>query len=115
VRGGYVEAQQLDETRQARRLTLREVQHQPRERRSVDDRVLKRALQPAADKPCVERIVAVLDQDSTLRETQERPTGIAKLGRADKHRAVDVVALLRVGVDRRAAIDEGVEERERAG
>jgi hypothetical protein len=77
--------------------------------------VLQRALQPAADEPRVERVVAVFDQDSALRKTQKCPAGIAELGRADEHRAVDVMPLLGVWVDRRSAVDERVEEGERTG
>jgi hypothetical protein len=57
----------------------------------------------------------VLDQDGTLRKTQERPSRIAELGRADEHRAIDVMPLLGVWVDRRAAVDQGVEEGQWAG
>ncbi|HXC77460.1 MAG TPA: hypothetical protein VNU19_10445 [Candidatus Acidoferrum sp.] len=75
----------------------------------------QRAFQAATHQPAVEGIVAVLDQDSALGEPKERPAGITKLRRADQHRPVDVVALLGVGVDRRAAVDERVEKGQRAG
>jgi hypothetical protein len=75
----------------------------------------QRAFQPAPNQPCVEGIVAVLDQHGAMRETKEGPSRVTKLGRPDQHRPVNVVPLLGVGVDGRTAIDEGVEKRERAG
>jgi hypothetical protein len=75
--------------------------------------MLERAFQAAAHEPRVERIVAVLDQDSALREAQECAAGIPELGRADQHRAIDVVAPFCVRVDGCPAVDQGVEERER--
>ncbi len=74
--------------------------------------MLERALQTATDEPCVERIVAVLDQHRALSETQEGTARVAKFRRADKHRAVDVMAPVRVRVYRRLAVDEGVEKGE---
>jgi len=76
--------------------------------------VLERALQPAADEPGVEGVVAVLDQHGAVGETQERTARIAKLRCSDEHRAVDVVAPVGVRIDRRLAVDQGVEEGERA-
>jgi hypothetical protein len=76
--------------------------------------VLERALESATDEPCVEGIVAVLDQHRAVSETQEGPARVAKLRCADEHRAVDVMAAVGVGVDRRLAIDQGVEEGKRA-
>ena len=105
-----VEPELLDEEREAWRLTLRQLEHQPRERRGVDDRVLERALQASADEPGVERVMAVLDQNRPLSETQERTAGVAKLGRANQHRSVDVMPAMGVGVDRRLAVDKRVEE-----
>ena len=109
-----VEPEHLDEPGQAGRLALGQVEHQSRQGGGVDDRVLERALQAAADEPRVEGVVAVLDKDRGLRKTQERAPRILELWRADQHGAVDVVALARVWVDGRAAVDESVEERERA-
>jgi hypothetical protein len=77
--------------------------------------VLEWALEPTADEPRVEGVVAVLDQHSTVREPQKCPPRIAELGRADEHRAVDVMPLLGVRVDRGAAVDERVEKGEGAG
>jgi hypothetical protein len=76
--------------------------------------VLERALQPTADKPRVERVVAVLDQHRAVRETQERATSVLELGRSDEHRPIDVVALPGIRVDGSAAVDECVEEGKRA-
>jgi len=75
----------------------------------------QRAFEAAANQPAVEGIVAVLDQHSALGESKEGPPGITELRRTDQHRAVYVVALLRIGVDRRAAVDERVEKGQRAG
>jgi hypothetical protein len=72
--------------------------------------MLERALQPAADKPRVERVVAVLDQHRALGKPQEASPGVLELGRADQHRAVDVMPLAGVGIDGRATVDQGVEE-----
>jgi hypothetical protein len=58
--------------------------------------------------------MAVLDQDGALGKTKERAAGVTKFGRSNQHRPVDVVPLLRVGIDWRAAIDERVEKRQRA-
>jgi hypothetical protein len=74
----------------------------------------QRTLKPATDQPAIECIVAVLDQDGALRETKEGPACVAKLRRADQHRPIYVVSLLGIGVDRRTAIDERVEKRQRA-
>jgi hypothetical protein len=76
--------------------------------------MLERALQAAADEPGVECIVAVLDEHGALGEAQESPARVLELGRADQHRAVDVVSPPGIGVDRRAAVDQRVEERKRA-
>ena len=111
----HVETQLLHQPREPRSLALGQLEHEPGQRRGIDDRVLQRALQPSSDKPRVEGVVAVLDEDGALREAQERAPGVTELGRPDQHRAIDVVALLRIRVDRRAAIDEGVKKRQRAG
>jgi hypothetical protein len=108
-----VQSQLLDKPGKARGLTLRKVQDEAREGRRVDDRVLERALQAATDKPRVERVMAVLDQHRAVRETKEGAAGVAKLRRADQHRAVDVVTPVRVRVDRRLAVHKRVEEGER--
>jgi hypothetical protein len=108
-----VEAKLFDEPRQAGRLAFGQVKDEARQGRGVDDRVLERALQAAADEPGVEGVVAVLHQHRALGEPKEGPSRVLELRGADEHRAVDVVALARVGIDGRAAVDEGVEERER--
>ncbi len=67
--GGHdVEAELLHQPREPRRLSLRKVKHQPRERGGIDDRMLERALQAAAHQPGVKGVVAVLDQHCALRE-----------------------------------------------
>jgi len=113
--GRDVKLQLLHEAGQARSLALGEIEHQPRQRRCVDDRVLERALQPPPYQPGVEGIVAVLDEDGALSEAQERPAGVPELRCANQHRAVDLVALLGVRIDGRPAVDKGVEERQRTG
>ncbi len=102
----HVEGELLDQARQSRRLSLGKLHHEAGQRRRVDDGVLERALQPAADEPGVEGVVAVLDQHGAVGET--------KLRRSDEHRAVDVVAPVGVRIDRRLAVDQGVEEGEGA-
>jgi hypothetical protein len=111
----HVQAQLLDQPREPWGLALGQLEHEPGQSGGIDDRMLQRALEPATHEPGVERVVAVLDEDGALREPQEGAPRVSELRRTDQHRAVDVVALLRVGVDRRAAIDERVEERQRAG
>jgi hypothetical protein len=59
--------------------------------------------------------VAVLDENSALCETKERPASIAKFGRPYQHRPVDVVTLLGVRIDWSAAVHEGVEKGQRPG
>jgi hypothetical protein len=71
----------------------------------------QRAFEPPTDQPGVEGIVAVLDQDGALGETEEGPARVTKLRRAYQHRPVDVVSSLGVRVDGRAAIDQRVEKR----
>jgi hypothetical protein len=114
VRRRDIEGELLDQPRQSRRLSLGKLQDEPGQGRRVDDRVLERALQAPADEPRVESVVAVLDQHGTLSEPQEGAARVAKLRRADEHRAVDVVAPVGVRIDGRLAVDEGVKERERA-
>ncbi len=76
--------------------------------------MLEWTFEPATDQPGIERVVAVLNENSALSEPQECPARIPELWRADQHGAVDVMALARVGVDGRAAVDQSVEERKRA-
>jgi hypothetical protein len=77
--------------------------------------MLERAFEPPAHEPRVESVMAVLDENGALSETKERPTCVPELRRSDQHRTVDMVALLRVRVYRRAAVDERVKEGKRAG
>jgi hypothetical protein len=114
VRRSDVEAELLDQAGEAGRLTLRQVENEPSQGRGVDDRMLERALQAAADEPGVECIVAVLDEHRALGEAQESSARVPELGRTDEHRAVDVVSPPGIGIDRRAAVDQRVEERKRA-
>jgi hypothetical protein len=114
MRGSDVQREQLDQLREAGCLAFWKFQHEPRKSGRVDDRVFERALQASTDEPRVERVVAVLDEHRTVRETQEGAARIAKLRRPDQHRAVDVVAPVCVRVDRRLAVHQRVEERERA-
>jgi hypothetical protein len=74
--------------------------------------MLERALEATTDQPGVERIVAVLDENGALCESQERSPRISELGGADEHRAIDVVTLAGVRVDGRATIHQRVEEGE---
>lgn len=109
-----VQAELFDETRQTGRLPLRQVQHEPREGRGVDDRVFERALQTTTDKPRVERVMTVLDQHRALRKAEEGAPRVLELWRADEHGSVDVMPPSRVRIDRRTAVDQRVEEREGA-
>jgi hypothetical protein len=113
VRGRDVDPELGHQAGQARGLAFRKVEHEARERGRVDDRVLERALEAPADEPRVEGIVAVLDQDGALREAEKPTAHVLELGGTDEHRAVDVVSPPGVRVDRGAAVDEGVEERQR--
>jgi hypothetical protein len=110
VRRRDVEAELLDETRETGRLAFREVEDEPGERRRVDDRMLERALEATPYEPRVEGVVAVLDEHRPLRESKEATSRVLELWGADQHRAIDVMALARVGVDRGTAVDQGVEE-----
>jgi hypothetical protein len=114
MRGRHVQAQLRDQTRESWRLAFGQVEHQPREGGGVDDRVLERALEPTADQPGVESVVAVLDQHRAVRETQESATRVLEFRCSDEHRPIDVVALARVRIDGSAAVDERVEEGKRA-
>lgn len=109
-----IETKLLDEPRQSWCLTFRQLEDEPRECGGVDDRMLERAFQAAPDEPGVEGVVAVLDEHCAVRKPQERSTSVLEFGRADEHRTVDVMPFARVGVDRRAAVDERVEKRKRA-
>ena len=111
----HVKVELLDQARQTRRLPFWQVQHQPGERGRVDDRVLEWALETAPDEPRVESVMAVLDEHRALREAKEASPRVPELRGANEHRAVDVMPLARVGVDRRAAVDQGVKERQGAG
>jgi hypothetical protein len=119
VEGGvsrrHVEAELLHQPCQTGGLALLKLEHEPGEGRGVDDRVLERAFEPPAHQPGVECVVAVLDENCAMGESKKRPSCVAKFWRADQHRTVDVVPLLGIGVDRRPAIDERVEEGKRAG
>jgi hypothetical protein len=114
VRRRDIEAQLLDQPGQAWRLALGQVEHQPGKRGGVDDGVLERALEAAPHEPRVEGVVTVLDEHGALRKPQKRAPRVLELRSADEHRAVDVMAFARVRVDRRAAVDESVEEGQRA-
>jgi hypothetical protein len=112
--GRDVERELLDQLGEAWGLTFRKIHDEARQGRRVDDGVFERALQASTDEPRVEGVVAVLDQHRAVCESQEGAARIAKLGCADQHRAVDVVPPVRVRVDRRLAVDQGVEKGERA-
>jgi len=112
VGGSDIEGKLLDQTSKSRRLAFGQLQHKPCQCRRVDDRVLQRTLEAPADQPRVEGIVAVLDKHGALGKSKEGSASVAKLGRPNQHRPVDVVPLLGIRVDRRTAVDEGVEKRE---
>jgi hypothetical protein len=115
VGGRGIELQDLDQAGQAGSLAGGQLQDQTGQGGGVDDRVLEGCAQPASHQPGIEGVVAVLDQDGAPGEAQEGPPGVAELGRADQHLAVDQVAAAGVGVDRRPAVDQGVEEGQGAG
>jgi hypothetical protein len=108
----HVEAELLNQPCQPGGLAFRELEHEPCKGRGIDDRVLERTFEPPAHEPRVESVVAVLDQNRALREAKERASRVAKFGSAYQHRTVYVVSPLGIGVDRRAAVDERVEEGE---
>jgi hypothetical protein len=114
MRRRHVEGEHLDKHRQAGCLALGQLEHESRQGGGVDDRMLERALEASSDEPRVERVVAVLDEHGSLRETQKRTARIAKLRRADEHRPVDVMPAVGVRVDRRLAVHERVKEGEGA-
>jgi hypothetical protein len=66
VRRSHVKLEHFDESRQSRRLTLGQVEHQPCESRGVDDWMLERPLEAASHQPGVECVVAVLDEDGSV-------------------------------------------------
>jgi hypothetical protein len=113
VRRRHVQLQHLDEAGQAGRLTLWQVEDEPREGGGVDDWMLERTLQASAHQPGVERIMAVLDQHRTLSEAEKGTASVAKLGRPNQHRPVDVMAAVGVWIDRSLAVHQRVEERQR--
>jgi hypothetical protein len=110
VRRAHIQLQRLHDPGQARGLAPGQVEHQPGQRRGVDDRVLERLLQAPPHQVGVEGVVAVLDQHRAPRKAQESRAGVAEAGRAHQHRAVDLVPLLGVSVDGGAGFDQGVEE-----
>ena len=110
---GDVDAEVGDQPGESGHLALRQLHHEAGQCRRVDDRMLERALQATADQPGVESVMAVLHEHGAVGETHEGAPRVLEHRRADEHRAVDVVALAGVRVDRGAAVDEGVEERER--
>ena len=58
--------------------------------------------------------MAVLDQDRSTGEMEEGAAGVGELWSVDQHLAPDQVPPLGVGVDRRPAVDQGVEEAQRS-
>jgi hypothetical protein len=72
--------------------------------------MLERVLEAAPHQPGVECVVAVLDQHGPARKAKECPAHVSELGRADQHRAIDLVPPAGIGVDGSAAVDQGVEE-----
>jgi len=65
----HVEPKLLHEPSKAWSLPFRKVEHQPRQSRGVDDRVLERAFEAPTNEPRVKRVMAVLDENSALSET----------------------------------------------
>jgi hypothetical protein len=112
MRRRHVQFQHLDEAGQTGRLTLGQVEHEPREGGGVDDRMLEGTLQASAHQPGVECVMAVLDQHRTLGKAQKGTAGVAKLGRANQHRPVDVMAAVGVWIDRSLSVHQRVEERQ---
>jgi hypothetical protein len=110
---GDVQLESLDQPSQRRRLPGRQPQHQAAECCRVEDRMLEWARQAAADDPGVEGVVRVLDESGSAREVEEGAARIRKLRGVGNHLAIDLMAAARVGIDRRARMDERVEERER--
>jgi hypothetical protein len=76
--------------------------------------MLERVLEATPHQPGVEGVVAVLDQHGAPRKAKKCPAHVPELGRADQHRAIDLVAPACIWVDGSAAVDQRVEERQRA-
>jgi len=114
VRRRDVEAELGDQPGESRGLAFGKVEHETRQCGGVDDRVLERAFEAAADEPGVECVMAVLDEDRAQSKAKEGAARVLEFGRPDEHRTVDVVALASVRVDGCPAIDERVKEGERA-
>jgi hypothetical protein len=76
--------------------------------------MLERDLEAAPDQPRVECVVAVLDQHGAAREPKECLAHVSELRGADEHGAIDLVAPARIWVDGSPAVDQRVEERQRA-
>jgi hypothetical protein len=111
----HVEGELLHEPGKARGLSFGQLQHQPGQSSGVDDRMLQRAFEPPPHQPGVKRVVAVLHENRALGEPKKSPASVAELRSSDQHRTIYVVPLFGVGIDRGSAVDEGVEEGERAG
>ena len=109
----HVHSQLLDDPGQTGRLAGWQLKDQPGQGGGVHDRILQWRSEPATDEVGVEGVMAVLDQHRPARKAQEGSPGIAELGRPRQHRSVDEVALFGVGIDRRTAVDQGVEEGQR--
>ena len=114
MRGSDVQAEVGDEPAQTRDLAFGNFHDQSRKRCGVDDRMLEWAFQPPPDEPRVEGVVAVLHQHCAVCEPKECAARVLEDRRANEHRAIDLMTLPRVWIDRRAAIDQSVEERQRA-
>ena len=80
-----VEPELLHQAGEAGCLALRQVEHEARHGRGVDDGVLERALQPTPDEPGVKRVVTVLHEHRSLRETEKGPARVSELRRPDEH------------------------------
>jgi hypothetical protein len=76
--------------------------------------MLERDFEATPHEPGVECVVAVLDQHGPARKAKECPADISELRRSDQHGAVDLVAPPRIWVDGSAAVNQRVEERQRA-
>jgi hypothetical protein len=114
VDGLDLDLQGLDQAGESGCLATGQLEHQPAERSRVDDRVLERPRQAPAEDPGVEGVMAVLDQDRSACEVEEGAARVPELGRVDEHLPFDQVPSLRVGVDRRPGVDQGVEQSQRA-
>src|SRR2546430_17244314 len=75
--------------------------------------MLEWAFQPPPDEPRVEGVVAVLHQHCAVCEPKECAARALEDRRANEHRAIDLMTLPRVRIDRRGAIDQSAEERQR--